>query len=134
MKKTVSKRLPLLGIYTQHRAFAGPIRNNKKGRGPSRPPASPVLPLRLPTMGSQSDPADPETQPHPLEPCVGQRPSSQGVHSMHRPELKMRNAARLEAGKSKLSPANHQAEHMHVKDRTVVCSFLSQLNILHVPL
>ena len=72
--------------------------------------------------------------PHPLEPRVDQRPSSYGVHSMHGPELKMRNAAQLEAGKSKLSPANHRAEHMHVKDGTVVCSFLSKLNILHVPL
>lgn len=78
--------------------------------------------------------ADAESQAHPLEPCVDRGPSSQGVQSMHRPELRRRSAARLEAGKSKLSPANHRAEHMHVEDGTVVCSFLSKLNILHVPL
>lgn len=125
--------LPREAFYTGPCVYTGPVREDGKGT-PSQALTSPVLPLKRPTVGPQSKTADAETQSHPLECCVDQGPSSQGVHSVHRPELRRRSAARLEAGKSKLSPANHRAEHMHVEDGTVVCSFLSKLNILHVPL
>lgn len=39
-----------------------------------------------------------------------------------------------EQARAESSCASHPVEHMHLKDGTVVCSFLPKLNILHVPL